>query len=188
VSIARMEGEGAGYPAAETEIRDDLPNELTISNPTALATAGGKAFPTCRYAAVLPPTNSQSSGKPCRRATIRTVRRGMPTKFLSGASPAMPWPSTPSVSQAFFARVGPRSGPPYLRLPPTMVGAISLALSRHSLAPFHPWAEIRSNNTSPTVGGSLKLGPGQVNCSAGSSPKRQTQRAAAVEVRRTRMP
>ena len=32
--------------------------------PTDRATGGGNALPTCRYAAVLPPENSQSSGNP----------------------------------------------------------------------------------------------------------------------------
>jgi hypothetical protein len=35
-----------------------------IALPTAVATGGGKALPTCRYAAVFLPENSQSSGKP----------------------------------------------------------------------------------------------------------------------------
>jgi len=42
-----------------------------------------------------------------QRATIRTVRRGNPTKARSGASFAIPSPSTPRVAQARRARVVP---------------------------------------------------------------------------------
>src|SRR5207302_7019109 len=52
---------------------------------------------------------------------------------------------------ARLARVGPKSGPPCLCEPPTIVGAISLACSRHSIAPLHPRAAIKSYRTSPTV-------------------------------------
>ena len=49
-------------------------------------------------------------------------------------------PSTPRAAHARRARVGPRSGPPCFVLPPTMVGAISLARFFHASAPFHsPW-------------------------------------------------
>ena len=43
---------------------------------------------------------------------------------MLGASFATPEPSTPSSSHAFFARAGPRSGPPCFLDPPTIVGAI----------------------------------------------------------------
>ena len=46
------------------------------------------------------------------RAAIRMVNLGMPIKAGDGTSSAIPFPSTPNVAQAFFARVGPRSGPP----------------------------------------------------------------------------
>lgn len=47
---------------------------------------------------------------------------------------AIPKPSTPSESHCLRARVGPRSGPPCFRLPPTIVGAISFARSLQSAA------------------------------------------------------
>ena len=45
---------------------------------------------------------------------------------------------TGGVSHAAFALVGPRSAPPCFLEPPTNVGAISLALSRHIAAPLQP--------------------------------------------------
>ena len=97
-----------------------------------------------RYALVFRPVKCQSSGKPCIRATMGTVSRGIPTKSGSGASSATVLPLTPSVSHARRALVGPRSGPPCFLEPPTMVGAISSARSRHAFAPGHPLAAIMS--------------------------------------------
>src|ERR1035441_562696 len=111
---------------------------------TALANGGGNAFPICLYAAVLPPLNCHSSGKPCSRATILTVNRGIAQKDGPGASFAMPSPSTPNAAHAVLARVGPRSGPPCLWEPPTRVGAIWFADFFQALAPFHPFAAIKS--------------------------------------------
>ncbi|MBT9154549.1 MAG: hypothetical protein DDT39_01227 [Firmicutes bacterium] len=66
----------------------------------------------------------------------------------------------------FFARVGPRSGPPCFLLPPTSVGAISHARSRHCLASRQPFAAIRSKRASPTVGGGEASADGQMKYSA----------------------
>src|SRR6185312_4768902 len=133
----------------------------------ACANGGGKAFPTCLYAAVFPPLNCQSSGKPWRRATIRTVRRGIPSvgKSGPGASFAIPSPSTPSAAHARLALVGPRSGPPCLWEPPTTVGAISSAWPRQVFAPIHPIAAIKSQRTSPTVFGLIFNGSVHEKCS-----------------------
>src|SRR5919108_5492149 len=68
---------------------------VLILSPTARATGGGNALPTCRYAAVFLPENCQLSGKPWIRATILTVSLGIPTNSASGASSAIPSPSTP---------------------------------------------------------------------------------------------
>src|SRR6476659_3822967 len=89
-------------------------NALYIPLPTACASGGGKAFPICLYAAVFPPLNIHESGNACSRAVIESVRRGLPSmgKSASGGSFAMPSPSTPSDFHCFFARVGPKSGPP----------------------------------------------------------------------------
>src|SRR5690349_19417446 len=97
---------------------------------TAVATGGGKAFPTCLYAAVFDPLNTQSSGKPCNRATILNVSRGFAFSGNSGpgGASAIPRPSTPNEAHCFRARVGPRSGPPCFLEPPTIVGAIPHAL------------------------------------------------------------
>ena len=56
----------------------------------------------------------------------------------------MPRPSTESFSQSLRARVGPKSGPPCLRDPPTNVGAILLARVAHASAPTQPSSAIRS--------------------------------------------
>ena len=128
---------------------------LTIASPTAQATGGGKAFPTCRYAAVFLPENSQLSGKPWILAAIRTVRRGIPVvgKSGSGGLSARLRASTPSSLQASRARVGPRSGPPCRFEPPTSVGATPSALSAQVVAPRHPREAMRSRSALPTVGG-----------------------------------
>lgn len=126
---------------------------LAIASPNAFATGGGKAFPTCRYAAVFLPTNSQPLGKPWTRAAIGTVRRGMPSKPCGGGSSAMLFPFTPSSSQAFLARVGPKSGPPCFFDPPTSVGAMASACSAHFAAPSQPFEDISSNRSWPTVKG-----------------------------------
>ena len=54
-----------------------------------------------------------------------------------GASPIL-MPLTPSDAHAALARVGPKSGPPCFFEPPTMVGAMPSARSRHFSTPFHP--------------------------------------------------
>ncbi len=77
-----------------------------------------------------------------RRATIRTVSLGMPTKSLAGALSAIPFPSTPKLAHASLALVGPRSGPPCFKEPPTIVGAISSAAVRHALAPSNRWQRL----------------------------------------------
>ena len=119
-------------------------NTFFICIPTAFATGGGKALPIMRQAAVFFVPKSQSSGKPCRRASIRGVSRGKPSKPGSGASVATPRPSMPSSAHACRALVGPRSGPPCFLLPPTSVGAMRLALSRHAPAFSQPRAAMRS--------------------------------------------
>src|ERR1700694_1538636 len=45
-----------------------------MHRPKFSATGGGDAFPNCRYAAALPPTNFQLGGKPCSTGGISTVR------------------------------------------------------------------------------------------------------------------
>src|SRR6185437_10689526 len=89
----------------------------------------------------------------------------MPEWVLEGGSFAIPKPSTPRLAQALRARVGPRSGPPCFKLPPTTVGAISFAVSRQNLAPSHPLEAIKSYKTSPTVLGIPKFPAGQENFS-----------------------
>ncbi|MBW5423105.1 DUF3883 domain-containing protein [Streptomyces sp. BG9H] len=44
-----------------------------IARPTARATGGGNALPTCRQTDVFPPVNAQSGGKPCSRASWGAV-------------------------------------------------------------------------------------------------------------------
>lgn len=44
----------------------------------------------------------------------------------------------PHDEHAFLARVGPKSGPPCFFERPTIVGAISFALSPQAFALFHP--------------------------------------------------
>lgn len=136
---------------------------------TARATGGGKALPTCRYAAVFFPWNCQPSSNPWIRAAIRTVKRGIPTKSDSGAESASDFPLTPKVSHARRALVGPKSGPPCFFEPPTRVGAISLARLAQARAPRHPLIDIRSISVSPTVGGSLGVGDGHSKPSLMSS-------------------
>ena len=124
-----------------------------IDIPTAFATSGGNALPTCRYAAVLRPLKCHSSGKLWRRATIRTVRRGRPLtgKCPSGAASAIPSPSTPNFFHCSLARVGPKSGPPCFFEPPTMVGAMLFARLTHLRAPGQPFSAIKSCTVVPTV-------------------------------------
>lgn len=126
-----------------------------IDRPTAQATGGGKALPTCRYAEVFLPQKIQSSGKPCSRATMRTVSFGYPSRGKSdpGGSSAIPRPSTPRERHARRARVGPRSGPPCFLDPPTIVGAMSWARKDHSFAPGQHLSDIWSASACPTVGG-----------------------------------
>lgn len=155
-------------------------------SPTARATGGGNALPTCRYAAVLPPEICQVSGNPCNLATIRTVNRGIPAKSGAGASSAIPRPSTPSCAQACLARVGPKSGPPCLSDPPTIVGAISFASLRHSAAPRQPRTAIRSCKTSPTVGDLMNFGSGQLKPSGTSFRIATNNKRAAAVARRNR--
>ena len=107
------------------------------------------------------------------RAAIRMVNLGMPIKGGDGTSSAIPFPSTPNVAQAFFARVGPRSGPPCFLLPPTNVGAMSQAWSRHLEAPAQPLAAIKSNKALPTVGAAELRGTGQLK-------KRETELLSAT--------
>jgi len=95
------------------------------------------------------------------RATIRTVSRGLPWNPGSGAWFAIPMPSTPSAAHARLARVGPRSGPPCLCEPPTIVGAIPSASAAQVFAPGQPFSAIRSSNTSPVAGGGTPVGSGQ---------------------------
>ena len=94
-----------------------------MASPSARATGGGKALPTCRYAAVFRPGKAQLSGNPWIRATLRTVSLGRSPdgKPGPGGWSAMPSPSTPSAAQA--------------------------------LAPGQPPAAMRSRSVSPTVGG-----------------------------------
>lgn len=132
-------------------------------SPTSLATGGGKALPIMRHANVFLLPNCQSSGNPCRRAIIRGVSRGMPSKSLSGASLAILLPSTPISAHAIRARVGPRSGPPCFLLPPTRVGATLFAICLHCAALDHPLADIRSYRELPTSCISLGFGKGKVN-------------------------
>ena len=139
---------------------------LLISIPTACATGGGKALPIILQAIVFLLPKVHVSGKPWMRAIIRLVRRGIPSKSCSGASFAIPFPSTPSSAHAFFALVGPRSGPPCFLEPPTSVGAILSAPSAHFFAPFHPFCDIRSHSVSPTVGDSLGCSCGYSNAPA----------------------
>ena len=139
-----------------------------IASPKAFATGGGKTFPTWRYAAVFRPAIAQESGSPCKRDTICTVSLGgCPSgNAAPGGSSAIPSPSTPSFRHAARARVGPRSGPPCLVLPPTMVGAIPAAWRDHASAPGQPAEPIRSRSASPTVGGRWSSGSGQWNAAA----------------------
>ena len=78
----------------------------------------------------------------------------------------MPNPSTPRADQARLALVGPRSGPPCFKEPPTTVGATSFAIVRHSRAPLQPFELIKSYKTSPTVGGGDPNPSGHEKCSA----------------------
>ena len=130
--------------------------------PIASATGGGRAFPTWRYAAVLRPANCHSSGNAWRRATIRVVSRGSVSRSasLEGARSAMPMPSIPRVRHWARALVGPRSGPPCLDDPPTIVGAGPLARRAQSCAPSQPREPIRSRKVAPTCGGPLVAGSG----------------------------
>ncbi len=147
---------------------------LRIAVATTRATIGGKAFPTCRYAAVLPPVNSQSAGKLCKRATIRTVSRGMRSNGAVefGAASATPIPSTDISRHWAFARVGPKSGPPCFFDPPTIVGAILCAFAAQASAPGQPFSAICGNNASPTEGVSPHP-TGHEKCSA-SAGRRAT--------------
>src|SRR5665213_1089863 len=61
------------WPFETSAIRWRLRARL-IERPTALATSGGNALPTCLYPDVLLPGNCHSSGKLCIRATMRRVR------------------------------------------------------------------------------------------------------------------
>src|SRR5260370_33902143 len=97
---------------------------------------------------------------------MRKVSLGIPKNSLGGASSAIPFPSTPRLAHARLALVGPRSGPPCFRDPPTIVGAISSAALRQALAPLQPFAAIRSNRTSPTVRGGVRERLGHVKCAA----------------------
>src|SRR5712691_2298692 len=63
-----------------SRVRADVAREACIAPrmlpPTARATGGGNALPTCRYEAVLRPENRQSDGNPWMTAVIGTVSRG----------------------------------------------------------------------------------------------------------------
>src|SRR5690242_13912875 len=75
----------------------------------------------------------------------------------------MPSPSTPSDAHARRALVGPRSGPPCFREPPTIVGAISSADFFQAVAPRHLFSDIKSKIVSPTVFGGEDRGAGHEN-------------------------
>jgi hypothetical protein len=122
--------------------------------------------------------------KPCSRATIRTVSLGgWPSGWPGpGAWSAMPRPSTPRSFQAWRARVGPRSGPPYLVLPPTIVGAIRRARAParrprrrsppRSAGPRHPALVPMSAGAlgQPRAGRCL-AGPVRCRCSGSCRPR-----------------
>lgn len=111
---------------------------------------------------VFRPENIQESGKLWMRATIRLVSRGSLSwgKETTGASSAIPMPSTPNSRHRRLARVGPRSGPPCFFEPPTRVGAGAFARSAQASAPSQPLAAIKSTRVSPTCV-SLACGIGQ---------------------------
>jgi len=75
--------------------------------PISFATGGGKAFPTCLYAAVFFPANFHCFGKPCINAAMLRVKRGFPSKSSTGEWSANPIPSIPISAHAFLALVGP---------------------------------------------------------------------------------
>ena len=136
-------------------------------SPSAFATGGGNALPICRYCEVFRPANLywSSSDHPWIRAAISTVRRGIVwlggRASSAGGASATPFPSTPSLAQPSFARVGPRSAPPCFLLPPTKVGPTSFAISRHASACFHPRAAMSEYSASPTVVRARSSGTGQ---------------------------
>src|SRR4051812_45494036 len=91
----------SGYVASTAEVRAE--RAVAILTPTALATGGGNALPTCRYAAVLLPQNGQSGGNPWRIAAMRTVSTGLsPFHVGGGGSSATSFPFTPRLFH--FAR------------------------------------------------------------------------------------
>src|SRR5690606_37327052 len=120
---------------------------LQIDCPMALATGGGNALPTWRYAGVFFPANVHEAGNPCISAAICSVRRGMPTWSGPGGRSASPFPSTPIAAHVCLARVGPRSAPPCFFDPPTSVGAMVLACSaqceasqpREAISAYSSW-------------------------------------------------
>ena len=67
-----------------------------------------------------------------------TVSFGEPTKPAAGGASATLEPSTPNRAHAKRARVGPKSAPPCLVLPPTKVGASPIAFWLHADAPSQP--------------------------------------------------
>ena len=144
---------------------------------TARARLGGRALPTCRYRCVLLPARLQSSGNDWSLDAMLTVSFGWPSKSGLGASSATPSPSTPSSAQAFRALVGPRSGPPCLREPPTSVGAGRFAFSDHSRARFQPFEAISSNKVWPTVAPPL-FGRGHAKS---RSPRRATRKERTLD-------
>ena len=126
----------------------------------AAASCGGSAFPICRNLCVLLPKICHSLGNPCNLAVMSVVSLGLPSKSGGGGASAIPKPSTPNAAHCALARVGPRSGPPCLRDPPTIVGAGLLAIPTQSSTPDHPSSPIMLPRASPTVSPCLSS-PGQ---------------------------